>query len=83
MDNHYYSPPTQYPVYNRKPNISLLDKSNTSIANMTKSQKRVYAADKLVELDNIADMYDTSGGSNIEFRKNVDKMRKFYRKMLD
>lgn len=50
---------------------------------MTKSQKRVYAADKLVELDNIADMYDTSGGNNIEFRKNVDKMRKFYRKMLD
>ena len=49
---------------------------------MTKSQKRAYASEKLVELDNIADMYDKSGGTNTEFRKNIDKMRKFYRKML-
>lgn len=50
---------------------------------MTKSQKHTYASTKLVELDNIADMYDTSGGTNIEFRKNIDKMRKFYRKMME
>lgn len=50
---------------------------------MSLSQKRDYASDKLVELDNIAVMYDKSGGMNMDFRKNLDKMRKFYRKMLE
>jgi hypothetical protein len=38
---------------------------------MSISQKKDYASDKLVELDNIAEMYDKSGGMNMDFRKNL------------
>lgn len=50
---------------------------------MTKSQKEEYVNDKLLELKNISEMYDKSGGKNNDFRKNIDKMQKFYSKMLE
>lgn len=28
-------------------------------------------------------MYDQGGGASMDFRKNVEKMRKFYKKMLE
>ena len=69
---------------NVKRNIgpSVLDKSNSSIAKMSGSQKKDYAVNKLLELDNIAAMYDESGGMSMDFRKNMEKMRKFYNKMM-
>ena len=70
--NDYYSPPSEVPfafAKNRGPTV--LDKSNSSIANMGVSQKKQYANDKLVELDSIAEMYDKGGGMNMEFRKNL------------
>lgn len=50
---------------------------------MSVSQKHDYATDKLIELDTIAEMYDKSGGMSMDFRRNLDKMRKFYQKMLE
>ena len=35
-----------------------------------------------MELQNIEEVYAKSGGKNEGFRKNVEKMQKFYKKML-
>ena len=35
-----------------------------------------------MELENISEMYDKSGGGNKDFKKNIEKMEKFYKKML-
>ena len=50
---------------------------------MSESQKKDYATDKLLQLDSIDVMYDQGGGVSMDFRKNVEKMRKFYKKMLE
>lgn len=50
---------------------------------MSQSQKKDYAVDKLLQLDSIDAMYDQGGGASMDFRKNVEKMRKFYKKMLE
>jgi hypothetical protein len=48
-DNQYYSPPSDVPLFLAKHNgPSVLDKSNSSIAKMSVSQKHDYATDKLV-----------------------------------
>ena len=48
-DNNYYSPPSDLPLVFAKHNgPSVLDKSNSSIAKMSVSQKHDYATDKLV-----------------------------------
>lgn len=69
----YVSPPSDAPMLfvKNRPGPSVLDKSNSSIAQMSLSQRRGYASDKLVELDHIAEMYDKSGGMNMDFRKNL------------
>ena len=36
-----------------------------------------------MELQNIEDIYAKSGGKNEKFTKNVEKMQKFYKKMLE
>lgn len=83
-DHNYHSPPSDVPLFLAKhTGPSVLDKSNSSIAKMSVSQKQDYATDKLLELDNIAEMYDKSGGMNMDFRRNLEKMRKFYRKMME
>ena len=56
------------------PGATVLNKSNTSIANMTKSQREDYVSQKLLELKNISEMYDKSGGQNHKVRMNVEKM---------
>ncbi len=53
------------------PTATVLNKSNTSIANMTKSQREFYVNQKLMELQNISEMYDKSGGQNNKVRVNV------------
>jgi hypothetical protein len=77
-----YSPPT-LPTNFFPTHISVLDKSNASIANMSASKRHQYATDKLVELNSIATLYDKNGGANVEFTKNMEKMKRFYERMLN
>ena len=72
-ENSYVSPPSQLPnhPFKRDYGPSVLDKSNSSIAKMSQSQKKDYATQKLLELDNIAELYDQSGGMSGDFRKNL------------
>lgn len=69
----FVSPPSQMPMGYAKRSFgpSMLDKSNSSIAKLSGSQKKDYATNKLLELDNIASLYDESGGMSMDFRKNL------------
>lgn len=75
------SPPTFIDNLTMK-NHTLLDKSNSTINRMNHSDKIEYAKVKLDQLSEIKDLYLTNGGSNQEFRNNVDKMIQFYQKLL-
>lgn len=61
-DEQFVSPPTQEYTKLVKPAPTVLDKSNSSIARMSESQRKDYATDKLLQLDSIDSMYDQAGG---------------------
>jgi uncharacterized protein YydD (DUF2326 family) len=83
LNNFEKQPHHMAPTYGQNlPITSILNKSNTSIANMTKSQRLEYINGKLLELEGIRHMYEGGGGMNDDFMKNLEKMEKFYRKIM-
>jgi hypothetical protein len=48
---------------------------------MSPSERQYYAECKLLELEQIGEMYNRNGGRNGKFRKILEGMKQFYREM--